>query len=160
MFGNPIVICSSNLYNIFWYSEKISLIHGCKHGWPNTLKPCVSLHELFYLYILEIILFALKLPLVQHESCELAKHYHVVFSSKSYKKSKLFTMMHKDVRGPSSIKFFWKHWFVTFINDHTRVTWVFHIIEKIDAETVLENFYNMVQKQFKTQIKVFQSGNV
>ena len=52
-----------------------------------------------------------------------------------------------------------KRWFITFIDDHTRVTWVFLLKEKSDAEAVFKNFYNMVQTQFQTQIKIFRSDN-
>lgn len=57
------------------------------------------------------------------ESCELAKHHRAVFPSQPYKKSKPFTLIHSDVWGPSRVTTFsGKGWFITFIDDHTRVT--------------------------------------
>ena len=94
------------------------------------------------------------------ESCELAKRHRAIFQSQPYKKSKPFTMIHSDVWGPSRVPTFSKkRWFILFIDDHTRVTWVFLLKEKFDAETVFINFYNMVQTQFHTQIKIFRFDN-
>ena len=52
-----------------------------------------------------------------------------------------------------------KRWFITFIDDYTRVTWVFLLKDKSDAESVFKKFYTMVQTQFQTQIKIFWSDN-
>ena len=96
----------------------------------------------------------------QCEVCELAKHHRAVFLPQPYQKSKPFTMIHSDVWGPSRVATFsGKRWFLTFIDDHTRVTWVFLLKDKSDAESVFKKFYTMVQTQFQTQIKIFRSDN-
>lgn len=69
-------------------------------------------------------------------------------------------MIHSDVWGPSRVTTqSGKSWFITFIDDHTRVTWVFLLKEKSEAEMVFKNFYNMIQTQFQTKIKIFRSDN-
>ena len=45
-------------------------------------------------------------------------------------------------------------WFVTFIDDHTRVTWVFQMKKKSEVGRIIENFHNMVQIQFQSRIQV------
>ena len=52
-----------------------------------------------------------------------------------------------------------KRWFITFINDHTGVTWVFLLKDKFDAESVLKIVYTMGQTQFQTHIKIFRSDS-
>ena len=52
-----------------------------------------------------------------------------------------------------------KKWFVTFINDHTRLTWVYLMKEKSKVETIFKIFYTMVQTQFHEKIQIFKSDN-
>ncbi|TYK26198.1 Retrovirus-related Pol polyprotein from transposon TNT 1-94 [Cucumis melo var. makuwa] len=52
-----------------------------------------------------------------------------------------------------------KRWFVTFIDDHTRLTWVFLVSEKSEVTFVLKDFYNTVEMQFNAKIAILQSDN-
>jgi len=96
----------------------------------------------------------------QCEICELAKHRRTYFPAQPYKPTKPFSVIHSDVWGPSRIKTITgKRWFITFIDDHTRITWVFLLHEKSKAENVFKTFYKMIQTQFQTHIQVFRSDN-
>ena len=114
-----------------------------------------------YLRHLFLKLFINKNPsLFQCEICEFAKHRRTSFSTQPCKATKPFTMIHSDVWGPYQIKTLTgKRWFITFIDDHTRVTWVFLLHDKSETETVFKNFYNMIFTQFQTQIQIFRSDN-
>jgi len=48
---------------------------------------------------------------------------------------------------------------MTFINDHTGVTWVFLMKEKLDVEIFFENFHNLIQTQFKTKTQVLRTDS-
>nr|KYP41061.1 Retrovirus-related Pol polyprotein from transposon TNT 1-94 [Cajanus cajan] len=86
------------------------------------------------------------------ESCELAKHHRAIFPPQPYKTSEPFTMIHSDIWGPSRITTMsGKCWFITFIDDHTRVTWVFLLQEKSDVTLVFKKIYHMILTQFQTQ---------
>ena len=50
-------------------------------------------------------------------------------------------------------------WFVTFVDDHTRVTWVFLMKKKSEVREIFENFNNMVQTQFQEKIQVLRTDN-
>ncbi|RVW98281.1 hypothetical protein CK203_034262 [Vitis vinifera] len=50
-------------------------------------------------------------------------------------------------------------WFVTFVDNHTRVTWVFLMKKKSEVREILENFNNMVQTQFQAKIQVLRTDN-
>ena len=106
-------------------------------------------------------LFINKNPsLFQCEICEFAKHRRTSFPTQPYKATKPFTVIHSDVWGPYRIKTVTeKRWFITFIDDHTRVTWVFLLHDKSEAETVFKNFYTMIFTQFQTHIQIFRSDN-
>lgn len=62
----------------------------------------------------------------QCEICQLSKHPRNSFPIQPYKKSHPFYMIHSDIWGPSRIKNISGHrWLVTFIDDHTHITWLF-----------------------------------
>ncbi|RVW63107.1 Retrovirus-related Pol polyprotein from transposon TNT 1-94 [Vitis vinifera] len=50
-------------------------------------------------------------------------------------------------------------WFVIFVDDHTRVTWVFLMKEKSKVGHIFQTFNLMVQNQFNSKIQVLKSDN-
>ncbi|XP_071933922.1 uncharacterized protein [Coffea arabica] len=50
-------------------------------------------------------------------------------------------------------------YFVSFIDDCTRVSWVYLMKSKSDVCHIIPQFYNMILTQFNTKIKVFHSDN-
>lgn len=41
-----------------------------------------------------------------------------------------------------------ERWFITFIDDHTRVWWLYLLKEKSEAVTVFQIFFSMIKIQF------------
>lgn len=105
-------------------------------------------------------LFNKRLRNFHCEICQLSKHTRSNYPPQPYKPSKPFSLIHSDVWGPSRVSnITGARWFVMFIDDHTRVTWVFLMKEKSDVERVFEIFHKMVQIQFQTNIKVLRTDN-
>src|ERR1051325_1789273 len=50
-------------------------------------------------------------------------------------------------------------WYITFIDDSTRVTWVFLMKDKSEVCQLFVNFFQMVKTQFGKPIKRLQSDN-
>ena len=48
---------------------------------------------------------------------------------------------------------------MSFIDDYTRVSWIFLLKHKSDVSFVLPNFHNMIKNQFGVTIKGFRSDN-
>ena len=96
------------------YNHRDVMLWHLRLGYP-------SFHNL---KILLPSLFINKNPsLFECEICELAKHHHISFPMQPYKPSEPFSLIHSDTWGPSQISTFsGKGWFVTFIDDHTRLT--------------------------------------
>ena len=71
-----------------------------------------------------------------------------------------FSLIHSDVWGPtphsdgSGVK-----WFVTFIDDCTRMTWLYLMKHKNEVFQIFQVFHKMVQTQFSTKIRVLRSNN-
>src|SRR6516165_6162283 len=68
------------------------------------------------------------------EFCILAKQPRNTYPSNPYKPSQAFHLVHSDVWGPSRIaSASGARWFITFIDDHTRVCWVYLMKDKSEA---------------------------
>ena len=77
-----------------------------------------------------------------------------------YKPSQPFYVIHSDVWGPSRVRNVnGSRWFVTFIDDHTRITWVYLMKDKSEVGRIFECFPTMVQTQFQSKIRVLRSDN-
>ena len=94
------------------------------------------------------------------ESCIFAKFHRSTYLPKPYQASKPFYLIHSDVWGPSKITTLsGKRWFVTFIDDHTRLCWIYLMNKKSDVKNLFTNFYNMIENQFQTKIGILHSDN-
>ena len=97
------------------------------------------------------------------DACHLAKDHRVSFNSRGYSASKAFYLIHSDVWDPSKIKTLsGKKWFMTFIDDHTRVCWVYLMEKKSEVEQRFQDFqdfFNMIKNQFNTTIGILRSDN-
>lgn len=92
--------------------------------------------------------------------CEIAKHKRVPFSISNKMSTFPFYLVHIDVWGPSNISNIpGAHWFITFIDDFTRVTWVYLLKQKSDVSHVVPQFLSMVKNQFGMSIKRIRSDN-
>ena len=71
-----------------------------------------------------------------------------------------FMLIHSDIWGPSHVKTnTGVHWFITFIDDHTRLCWVYLLKEKSEAAGVFKQFHKIILNQFKTNIKILRTDN-
>jgi len=94
------------------------------------------------------------------DTCELAKHHHAFFHPSVTRSSELFYFVHTDIWGPTPVhNISGATWFVTFINDCTRVTWVYLLKKKSDVSVVFPIFHNMINNQFRVKIKKIRSDN-
>ncbi|KAI5337111.1 hypothetical protein L3X38_016380 [Prunus dulcis] len=93
------------------------------------------------------------------KTCILAKSHHTVFPLSDSKTAKPFDLVHSDVWGPARVTSNGFRWFVTFIDDCTRLTWVFLLKNKHDVASILPEFCTMVSTQFHAQVKIFRIDN-
>ncbi|CAL2240948.1 unnamed protein product [Prunus armeniaca] len=93
------------------------------------------------------------------ETCILVKSHRTVFPLSDSKAAKPFDLVHSDVWGPARVTSNGFRWFITFIDDCTRLTWVFLLKNKHDVVSILPEFYTMMSTQFHTQVKVFRTNN-
>lgn len=92
--------------------------------------------------------------------CELAKSHRTSFPLNLNKSPIPFMVIHSDVWGPSKIPTLGgSRWFVTFIDDCTRMTWLWLMKSKSEVNLLFQKFHKMVRTQYKSQIQVLRSDN-
>ena len=85
---------------------------------------------------------------IQHfhcDICEYAKHTHVSFPIRDKISSSPFFLIHSDIWGPSTIpNILGSRCFVTFIDDCTRVSWIYLLKNKYDMSHIFPIFCTMI----------------
>ena len=95
----------------------------------------------------------------QCEVCEISKH-RVSFPVSNKFSSIPFSLVHSNVWGPSQVpNCSGAKWFVSFIDDCTRTTWVYLLKDKSEINTILPSFHKMISTQFGSSIKRFRTDN-
>ncbi|PON50371.1 Ribonuclease H-like domain containing protein [Parasponia andersonii] len=94
------------------------------------------------------------------EVYELAKHKCNSFSISKTRMTTLSALIHNDVWEPSLVQNISIRWFVSFIDDCTRITWVYLLKQKSDVSSTFQNFFQIVKNQFGIDIKGVWSNNV
>ena len=88
------------------------------------------------------------------------KNHCVYFLVGPYKECRPFALIHSNICGPSRVITLIKtRWFITFINDHTRVYWIYLLKKKSEAKKVFKIDHVMIKTQFQTQIQVVGIDN-
>ena len=69
-------------------------------------------------------------------------------------------LIHSNVWGPSPINSICGScYFVAFVDDYSRFSWVFHMRSHDELLNIYCNFANMIKTQFSKTIKDFHSDN-
>ena len=84
----------------------------------------------------------------------------LIFLHKIVKKSNPFAQVHRDLRGPLRIHtVMGVRWFVTFIDDHTRVCWVYLLKGKFETKKIFKVFQKMFQTQSQAKVCILKIDN-
>ena len=85
--------------------------------------------------------------------CELAKSHRASLPLTLNKSPVPFMIIHSDVWGPSKFATLdGSRWFVTFIDDCTRMTWVCLMKSKSEVNLLFQKFHKMVCSQYNAQV--------
>ena len=95
------------------------------------------------------------------ETCELSKHRRVSFPLRNNPPCvKPFELIHSDIWGPSrTTGLCGSKYFVTFIDDYSRLTWVFILKNRSQLFDVFKIFYAEICQQFNAHLLTFRSDN-
>ena len=93
-------------------------------------------------------------------SCQLGKQLVFSFNTSESMSTDIFDLIHSDVWGPSPVSnISGSRYFIVFVDDYSRYSWIFHIKHCSKLFQVYSNFAKMVKTQFSKRIKIFQSDN-
>ena len=93
-------------------------------------------------------------------SCQLGKQPTLPFNTNESISTDIFDLIHSDVWRPSSISNIGgSRYFVVFIDDYSRYSWIFNIKHRSELLQVYSNFTKIVETQFSKRIKIFRSDN-
>ena len=95
------------------------------------------------------------------ESCQLRKHTRVSFPKRLNPRTKSpFELIHTDVWGPSrSTSTLGFRYFVTFIDDYSRCTWLFLMKTRAELFSIFQKFHAEIRTQFNAYIRILRSDN-
>ena len=102
-----------------------------------------------------------SLSSLECESYQLGKHTCVLFPKLLDPRTKShFELIHTDVWGPSrstsTLRF---HYFVTFIYDYSRCTWLFFMKTRVELFSIFQKFHAEIHTQFNTSIRILRRDN-
>ena len=93
------------------------------------------------------------------ETCHLSKATRLPFNSSLSRASKCFELVHSDVWGPTNESFDGYKYFVIFVDDFSRVTWLYLLKSKNEVMEVFKDFHNLVKNHFSSKIQTLRSDN-
>lgn len=96
---------------------------------------------------------------VEYEACALGKQHREKFPIHEEKRQReILELIHTDVCGPMQTRSLGGAlYFLIFVDDRSRYTWVYFIRKKSDVFEYFKEFKNMVEKQTGKYIKIIKS---
>ena len=93
------------------------------------------------------------------ETCHMSKATKLPLRSSLSRVFHLFELVHSDVWGPTSESFDGYKYFITFVDDYSRATWLYLLKSKSEVMEVFKDFHSLVKNHFSSQIKTLRSDN-
>ena len=126
-------------------SRIVSITSSCQ---VITMKRCLSFRT--FKFIFPTLFTRLSVDRFHCDICEYAKNKRTNFPISKSRSLAPFHLVHSDVWGSSTIpNISGALFFISFIDDCTRVTWAFLMKNKSDVSHIVPNFFNMVKTQFE-----------
>ncbi|KAL0536937.1 hypothetical protein IC582_025900 [Cucumis melo] len=92
--------------------------------------------------------------------CKIAKQPALSFPTSPSLCDKPFGLIHSDIWGPAPCPTVNGYrYFVLFIDDYSRVTWIYFLRNRSSLYQIYVDFANMVQTQFSSTIKILRTDN-
>lgn len=93
------------------------------------------------------------------DACEYGKHTRTTYISRGLRSILPFVLVHSDVWTSPIASVSGAKYFVTFIDCHSRMTWIYLMRHKSEVLKCFKNFYAWVRNQLNTCVKVIRSDN-
>ncbi|RVX23193.1 Retrovirus-related Pol polyprotein from transposon RE1 [Vitis vinifera] len=92
------------------------------------------------------------------EPCQMAKSHRLPFTLSESRASQPFALAHSDLWGPAPVVGTnGARYFVLFVDDHTRFSWLYLLASKDQAISAFLQFKVMIETQFDTKVRMLQT---
>ena len=120
-----------------------------------NLQSLRSLHQKNMVYSL----LAIQDKKETYEGCALGKQHREVFSKEHAWRAKAsLELIHIDICRPmKTLSHISNIYFITFIDDYSKMTWVYFMRYKSEVFTIFKKFKNLVERQSEHYIKMLRS---
>jgi len=92
------------------------------------------------------------------DTCHLSKSTRLPFSPSLSIANEMFELVHYNVWGPTIESFDGYKYFITFIDDFSRVTWIYLLKFKSEVVDVFKDFHMLIMTQFSMKFKILLSN--
>jgi len=96
---------------------------------------------------------------ITYDTCHLSKSTRLPFSPSLSRANEMFERVHYNVWGPTIESFDGYKYFITIVDDFSRVTWIYLLKFKSEVVDVFKDFHMLVMTQFSTKLKILVSNN-
>jgi transposase InsO family protein len=93
------------------------------------------------------------------EACIFCKQKREAFPTSSWRATKYLELIHSDICGPMESSFDGCRYFILFIDDHTRMTWVYFLKEKSEDFEKFVHFQHMVENETRENVASLRIDN-
>jgi transposase InsO family protein len=130
--------------------ETRAIIHHCRMGH-------VSFEKMYQVF--PDVMSGVDESKLSCDACEFAKHTRSSYVSKGIRNITPFVLIHSDVWTCPVLSISGMKYFVTFIDCHSRMTWVYLLRHKDEVFRCFKTFYALVETQFNVKIQALRSDN-
>ena len=110
-------------------------------------------------HVLSILFPTMCKSSLECDTCHFSKSTRLPFNSSMSRASKLFELVHSDIWGPTIESFDGYKYFVTFVDDYSRITWLYLLKCKSEVMNVFKDFHKLVTTHFGCHIHTLRSDN-
>lgn len=91
------------------------------------------------------------------DACQRGKSHQLPYPKSTSLSSSPFELIFSDVWGPAPTSVGRHDYYVSFIDDYSKYTWIYLLRQKSEVFRCFNEFQNMVERQFNCKIRAVQS---